>query len=406
MFTNKKSSILNIIKKYLGSSLSPIPNAYAHLETYPPLDDEPEFLHEVWYDNLDYDYANIYFKENYKPKDLGACSGIRVGNIVGRNFDWYYDNSAEFIVHTPNRYGLKKTIGVASMVPNLDQAKVETHEYSDSYRILPFLILDGINEDGLVVQKNVVPKEHGDNRIVNKGAAVSVCAPCLTRYLLDHYSSVDEVVEALCGTDTQEPVIEVYTAKYLENINEELHFMISDKNGSVIIEFIDGKAVPHYSSEINPIMTNFHIHGVEFNDKGEVAAIGGDVKPTDTGITPKAAGLERYNILVNGKNDVNTVSDMENLMSKIVYTNAYKLGNWYSEFTGDYLYPGISFSLTVDNDPEDFEPAIAVAKKMFENRSRETADTWQTVHTSVYDIDAQKLYVKNQEKGEFESYDL
>ena len=404
MFTNKKSNILSIVKDLLEGKLSPISNAYAHMETMPPVDGEPEFMHEVWYENLDYDYANIYFKENYMPKNLGACSGIRVNNLVGRNFDWYYDNSAEFIVHTPNKYGLYKTIGVASMVPGLNEAKVKTHQYSDSYRILPFLLLDGINEHGLVVQKNVVPKEHGDNRIVNKGAPVSVCAPCLTRYLLDHYATVDEVVEAVCS-DT--PQIEIYTANYLEAINEELHFMISDATKSVIIEFIDGKAVPHYSDTIAPIMTNFHIHGVEFDENGKVPVIDGESKPTEKGITPKAAGLERYNILVDGKEaGINTVEAMENLMTSIQYTEAYKRDNWYSEFVGDYDYEGKKFTLTVDDTPEMLGAAMAIAKKLFENRSRETADTWQTVHTSIYDLSAKKLYVKNQEKGEFVSYDI
>lgn len=93
-------------------------------------------------------------------------------------------------------------------------------------------------------------------------------------------------------------------------------------------------------------------------------------------------------------------------MTSIQYTEAYKRDNWYSEFVGDYEYEGKKFTLTVDDTPEMLGEAMAIAKKLFENRSRETADTWQTVHTSVYDLSAKKLYVKNQEKGEFVSYDI
>ena len=76
-----------------------------------------DYLYEVEYDSLDYDYAYEHFAEVPIP-DAG-CSSIRKENIYGRNFDWYYDTKAEFMVHViPSLDGQHASVGMAAGIFN------------------------------------------------------------------------------------------------------------------------------------------------------------------------------------------------------------------------------------------------------------------------------------------------
>ena len=77
------------------------------------------------------------------------------------------------------------------------------------------------------------------------------------------------------------------------------------------------------------------------------------------------------------------------------YNNAYTgdIGEWYTEF--------VDGNLTVASPTEQFIDIIADSKIAYAHRSRDPQSeyygTWQTTHTSVYDIENRELYICVQE---------
>ena len=58
------------------------------------------YLYEIWYNTLDYKYAFDYFSTQDIEPNVGGCTAVRSGSVYGRNYDWTYDDKAEFMVHT------------------------------------------------------------------------------------------------------------------------------------------------------------------------------------------------------------------------------------------------------------------------------------------------------------------
>lgn len=57
-----------------------------------------DFLYQVSYADIDYDYAKEYFKNNNPiPGNIG-CTSIRKGNFFARNYDWYYNNQPTVVI--------------------------------------------------------------------------------------------------------------------------------------------------------------------------------------------------------------------------------------------------------------------------------------------------------------------
>ena len=140
----------------------------------------------------------------------------------------------------------------------------------------------------------------------------------------------------------------------------------------VIENFIDDK----------PIMTNLYLDGYD---------------GTRESLTPYAMGIERQAILTSGYDSVESELEMLNLMTSVLYTKAYESDTspvWYSEFCGDYGEP--YGNLTKDSPPEDYEPILEIARERYASRAR-NGQTWQTVHTAVYNLGEKKLLVSPQE---------
>lgn len=351
-----------------------------------------DYLHEYSVDLLDYDYAYGYFQQ--KRAALGAncgCSSVRSGNIYGRNFDWFYDESVEFIVKTPANNGMHGTIGVAGRLPALTKEFVESGEWHDDYKILPFMIADGINDAGVVCSIHVVPADKG----VTTGTVPAVqkktemCSLMLPRFILDKFSSATAAVEYI------RDYVSVYMPEKLGDMGYEVHFMVADGNNTYALEFIDNE-VKIIDIGSNPYMTNFYLYGVSRNADGTVytpATQDSEHNAISTnGIIEHGSGLERYNLIVAESGSANTLSGMQNLMDKLLYTNTYNYSTspfWYTEYVGGQN--------TVVSNTSDFNSIIDSCIENYQERSRGDGKTWHTVHSSVYDIAARKLRLKVQE---------
>lgn len=353
------------------------------------------YMYSTEYTNLDYEFAKEYFLKSKPEINFAwACSSVRNGNWYGRNFDWIYSNGAEFIVKTKHDFstGFFGTLGVAGNVEGLTDKFVKTGEYSEAYKIVPFMIVDGINDAGLVCNINVVPSDKGltTGTVPAVKQLASICSLMIPRYVLDHFSNAKTACEWL------RDFASIYSPTKLQAMNYEPHFMIADSTSTYIIEFENNELVIIDATN-KPRMTNFFVNDVEFLENGKVYTPS-DVEsghlPSSIGITPHGSGLERYNLIVDNYSTCDSKQGMINLMRSLFYTNSYKESTvpfWYTEFVGN--------ELTVDSTPEEYQPAVADAILAYINRKREgaTVNTWQTNHMSVYDMENKVLYLVSQE---------
>lgn len=302
------------------------------------------YLYEAEYTTLDYDYAN----EHIVDPVFAGCAVAKKESVIGRNYDWKYDETADFIVRTPAQYDRHSVLGLCGGLPALTTEKVEGGSYDPAYKLLPFSMLDGINDAGLYASINVA-------ELRSMPSEGDVCNTMSVRYILDNFSTVDAVINS---------GISIYNHPQLAAAGYETILFLADATKSVVID--GGEVIA------TDRLTNFHLDGVVFNADGTVNTPGNN--PSLNNITGAAAGLERWNLLVNGAS-----------IQDLYYTNGYT-DRWYSEFTDDV-------------NGTDYVTKWAAAKEAFLERQRD-GKTWHTVHSCEYDIEAKKVVITPQEDGE------
>lgn len=393
-----------------------------------------DYLYNIEYETLDYNYAKSYFKDSSNDSgSFGACSAVRSGNFYGRNFDWIYNNQAEFVIKTVNQNGKFATLGVSGSLSALTNDFVESGEWDKAYYILPFMIVDGINECGVVVNANVVPIEEGyfNTTTVPTGTKQDeICALMLPRYILDNFATAREAALYIRNH------VALYFPNNLRALGYEEHFMIADATETFILECINNEVkVINATTQAFPAITNFHIFANSNNGVGgfasyitgdesnnghittpyEMAHIDGLKTAAELGVTPHGSGLERYNLIVDtfGENKPKaTLATMQELMNKLNYTNAYNTESlndldaenygenfWWTEFVG---IDNLTSSSNLDDYKARFEDGATI-DYAFLNRDRDPSSdfygTWQTTHSCIYDITNRALYLAVQEEG-------
>lgn len=360
-----------------------------------------DYLYTIDYDNYDWKKGNKALKNGELPLGGGACSSVRNGNWFGRNYDWYYDNAEEFIIRVSGNEKRFASIGVASF-PRITKSEAEKRKINELYDYLPFFTLDAINEYGVICNLNVVPSgDKGVTTGTHPGAKEEICQIMIARYVVDNFKTAREAAEYIRDN------VNVYVFSDSHG-NQELHAMIADEKDTLILEFINNQCVILDVSD-KPYMTNFYIDGTTPNEDGTVytpyTAASGKFASSN-GITPYGAGLERYNLIVSNYDNIDNKDGMLELMTeKIKYTNGYTIDDdseyWCTEMVSNTKTFG---DLTVDTTYDKFNGIKALTKKYFAERSREKTrekegSTWQTVHSSVYDIKNRILYIVVQEEG-------
>lgn len=360
-----------------------------------------EYLYTINYDSYDWKKGNKALRKGELPLSCGACSSVRNGNWFGRNYDWYYDNAEEFVIRVSGNEKRFASIGVASF-PKITKKEAEKRKINELYDYLPFFTLDAINEYGVVCNINVVPSgDKGFTKGTHPDAKEEICQIMLPRYVVDNFKSAREAAEYIRDN------VNVYVFGD-SNGYQEIHAMIADEKDTFILEFINNECIVLDVSD-KPYMTNFYIEGTTPNEDGTVytpyTAASGKFASSN-GITPYGAGLERYNCIVNNYDNTDNREGMLDLMTnKLKYTNGYTIDEdseyWCTEMVSNTKTFG---NLTVDTTYDKYDGIKALTKRYFAERSREkTRDkegsTWQTVHSSVYDIKNRVLYVVVQEEG-------
>ena len=321
-----------------------------------------DMLYEVTYDNYSTEPVGTYDEITGEM----SCSSVRNGNYHGRNFDFYMNQTSTFVVRTTAKQNRYATIGIARL-SKVNDAKIDAGLTDRQIQILPWAMVDGINEKGLVVNSNVVAKGDGGtipHTGTNPGAP-ELNVLLSIRALLDNCASVQEALAYL----------DAHNITPLGSEVSNIHIMISDSVETYVVEIINNTIVakPQY------IMTNYFVN-------------------MDT-IPNHALGVERYNILAEHYAEGGTsMEGMWNLMKRARYTDSYYAKNkWYSEIAAVYgiNYKDIPSNYdTLDRILEEQEAEWIVEKEYVE-RNGLRADTpwWDTSSNSVYDIKNKVLWV-------------
>lgn len=332
-----------------------------------------DYLYEVTFSDYDLDEG----EELYNTIDIpfGGCTSVRNGDFLGRNLDWLYDETVDFVVHTPAIEGRHATLGVSGIIPFLNKFNANFGTYDENYKLIPYVMMDGINDAGLVVNANLQPL--GDRGLTTgtnpgKDRMNTVLA---VRYLLDYAGSVDEAIELLKKKD-------LHYAEISGSVME-VHLMLSDPKKTSVVEFVDNKMVV---VEDSVVMTNYFL---------------------SQGITPHAQGVERADLVKENYKKGETKEGMIELMRMVNFSNYYNpktSPRWYSDmFDGD---TSDKPDLTWDSDKKTIEKYYLKEVLRFKLRNRVNYETWHTVHNSIYNIKEKTLDILVQEQETVHHFDI
>ncbi len=350
-----------------------------------------DYLYEMTYDCLDYDFAYQYFKdESHLFVPTFTCSSVRKGQWYGRNFDWFYNHDCDFVIKT-NCDGVIPSIGVAGGMSQLNKDSMETSVEAKYLKLLPFRTLDGVNKDGVFINTNVIPDDKG--KIIHTDCTeekeYDMFILMWPRFVLDHFSTALEAIEYA------QKHISFYQYGTAADHGYAIHFMIGDTEHTYVMEIIDNK-VDYIEKNY---MTNFNVIGTEFNENDLVYTPGTQDLNHNAMITNKitahGTGLERWNLIAINYPTLNSKEEIANLMHNVLnYNNAYTgdIGEWYTEGVG--TYEGTDF--TVATSPYVYEQYIMpVMREQYAHRNRDTVDqtVWHTTHSSIYDLQNKKIYI-------------
>lgn len=383
--TDAKNSLVAAINESISRQGGPV--AIERIEPY---------LHAIWFSWIDYENAYRYFSGTVAQVQAGACSAIRNGNYFGRNYDWTYGNTAEFAVTVPAIGNRHATVGMCSL-PALSEVAVLAGGDPAAYQLLPFMMLDGINDAKLCMCMNIVPDDYGQNRALpDQESYHTINALMLIRFILDHFDSAQAAADYIRHHLTIEfPMV-------LHGMGYELHYLIADPEQTLLIEFAENAAEIIDVTDDAPYITNFHRRGVTLNADGTVYTPYTQDETHNAivtnGVTANGAGLERWNIIAAAYPDSGTYSGMRALLEALTYTRAYTITEpsdvWYTEFVGMH-------DLTAGTPAAAFADVLQAAREAYAERERDgEVTTWQTCHSAVYDLEAMTLHVIAQEDGE------
>lgn len=378
-----------------------------------------DYLHEITYD--DYRYDSNY--ETIDKTEAFGCSSVRCGDYYGRNFDYVYNDTPEFIVRVKANKAKKRheSIGVATHF-GLREAKLVAGKYNHQLELIPNLTMDGINDAGVICSSNVVSMEpnqekdeQGQNVTpeTNPDCSYKLHALFVPRYVLDNADSAEDAVQKLTNN------VNVFGCLNQDDPDNQmnLHIMIADKNKTYVVEFFRNKDSIHNHFDViaeeksdsfeNPtsIMTNHYLNmdqaKFENHDK---------------------FGNERYQILKKyypqSQEEMDSFNSekMVQLLKHVQFSRAYEKSSatedrripynkvtgeyletcdWYSEKLKQKFIDTYDYTKEPDQQSADwisFYSKMDQLKTDYENKVREEADPsfWQTTHNSTYHWDWQK----------------
>lgn len=346
-----------------------VQNAYTSING---LDD---YLYNVYYNNMDYPGAEKFFATHPNLSVLGGCATVHSGDLTGRVYDNFYDESVEFVVETSNRVGRYATIGVASSIEGLTKDVVGNGEYSEMYEILPFMIHEGINEYGVVVTSHLIKADKESGTFIRPDAdtQMTLNSNAIPRYVLDNFRTAGEAVVNLRD-------------HVLTKVNQGLlqkgyvpAYIICDGNSCYCIQLVEEA----YAVTTDTYLTNFYLWGTTPNTEGEPFYTPETGDATVNGVTLHGQGLERYNKIAEIYSTLNNRAAIFDTLKEIDYEKVYSEDTRFSDWC---WLEDVQVNTPVATILANSE--VQRLKAAYPSRSRDAEDpnygTWHSKHRGVY----------------------
>lgn len=343
----------------------------------------PKYLHVINFSDSYWKDAKEYYKQFESETNSFGCSSFRCGKWYGRNYDWNYDTSATFVVRMKSgidvESGRKRyaSVGIASLGANLTEKMVESGNYTSLYRVIPGRTVDGINECGVFCNVNVVTSDERDGQW--KGT--SLCSMGAVRYVLDYFNNAYDAAVWISEN--------IYLPKkFVKDHAMSFHYMVGDERETYIVE--DGKVISYNLRSIEKtVMTNFRLGAGDFISD-ETGKVDRDKLAI---IDPFGSGAERYDLLK--ESDLNGFDSCSQALEMAYFTKAYVDGSWGIRLSD---FSSVEMGIKV-NDDVRLRRYRDLASEAWKTATRD-GTFWQTVHSSLYDVETRMLYLCVQEGEE------
>ena len=328
------------------------------------------YLHEVVFDDYVFD-SNRLTVQDY----TGSCSVVRNGNFVGRNFDYFYNNVPDFVVRMNAKEGRYASIGVAQTSLFKEDDLLSNNINKEYMKLVPNVMMDGINEKGVFVCNNVVANEFVRNQGTDP-TKEDMGVWFIARKILDKAATADEAIEIMKSYNIVGDLFGI----------ENLHFMICDSNKTYVAEIIGSDLVIKEKTGDNQIMTNFLCNADTMHDH--------------------PSGIERYNILKANYSMGSSFKGMQDLLFKARFSQSFNPNMdpiWISDagtFTYEQMQDPEVISTYKNLLETEFYPGFTYDfNNNIRNDNKDEA-WWITVHNSTYDIQNRSFRIFVQEDYE------
>lgn len=350
---------------------------------------------------IDFVRAETVARKRFNPPSPMSCTVVRKGDFVGRNCDWYINDSEVLVSRvksSPGSYGFLALTGFGFRQKDMEERGIEAIDSLAAYMI------DGCNEMGLVVCSNAAatgltsrntslwcPRRWGLGAAYSRKGGEKMCSALLVSLILAKAASVEEALNIVGKYSWYDPV------SYLTKDKPcSFQWMLADEHRCAVLEFIDNKMEVSETTLLNApsyatIMTNF------------------SNKLRSEGILQNPAqGYERFDQVFRRYPLIPaTEAGMKELLYGVRFSLKYrKTIDDPDFFATDYVFSPTSegrtfsteqlYTRSVCSDP-DFERVVNKAKADFSKR-----DLWftpdyresHTAYTSVYSIPLRSLVVR------------
>ena len=172
------------------------------------------------------------------------ATGEGKDTVFARNFDWAHPSTLVLFTDPPGGHASVAMVDMYYL--GLNQLQEIPWWRRATLLAAPYAIMDGMNECGLAVSQNAVPRR----RMPYRADRPALISNQVMRVILDHAATVDEALELIDDFNIVFPVI-------------GCHLHIADASGhSVVVEFTQGRMAVMRHRKPWQISTNFLISEV------------------------------------------------------------------------------------------------------------------------------------------------
>lgn len=309
---------------------------------YLSLERRGDYLYRVTFDTIPAD-------NGASPIAGGACTSYVKDGKLYRNFDWNYNNAAEFEVICKGFRGIALIDGLTD--GSLDDALIGQ---------LPYHLADGRNDYGIMVSEHVL---YNDWNWTGNGSTPMHKIPYI---LLSQIQTLEDFPEQIA-----ELLDDLYVPQVLADAEYLLHYIVTDRTTTYCIMPPESSSGSYVCVDIteNPKLANFRWVSDETVNREDLQD-----RPT---------GVERWN-LIGGDT---SISDLR-------FTKAYEEPTRLSEFIGIN-------GTTKDSTDAELTAIYDLAHAAYLTRTRD-GSTWQTMHSVVYSASGMEhLWVQEDWKRDY-----